>query len=178
MAEAEAVNRHGDSRPRPLHRQLRIGVRAEQQVTRDGAIGWPEVTDSLVHHRVHLIVGADAAIDLAILGPHTQAALHLKLARVAAILDGEFSVSLAAHHYFAGAALAELSEMLVISRVYGDTRRGVAPFPLSRTLNADSVSITLTAWRSVPRFAKRLAPLSNISCVTARRAPPTASCAR
>ncbi|MGH3163681.1 MAG: VLRF1 family aeRF1-type release factor, partial [Streptosporangiaceae bacterium] len=42
----------------------------------DAAIGWPEVTDSLVHHRVHhLIVGAEAALDPAVLGPHTQAAL-------------------------------------------------------------------------------------------------------
>jgi len=42
-------------------------------------------------------------------GP-TAADLHLKLARAAAVLGGEFSVSLATHHYFAGAALAELSE--------------------------------------------------------------------
>ena len=42
----------------------------------DAAIGWPEVTDSLVHHRAgHLIVGTDAAVDPAVLGPQTQAAL-------------------------------------------------------------------------------------------------------
>jgi hypothetical protein len=42
----------------------------------DAAIGWPEVTDSLVHHRAgHLIVGADADVDPAVLGPQTQAAL-------------------------------------------------------------------------------------------------------
>jgi len=42
----------------------------------EAAIGWPEVTDSLVHHRVrHLIVGADAAPDPAVLDPQTQAAL-------------------------------------------------------------------------------------------------------
>jgi hypothetical protein len=42
----------------------------------DAAIGWPEVADSLVRHRVgHLIVGAGAALDPAVLGPHTQAAL-------------------------------------------------------------------------------------------------------
>ncbi|HET9969302.1 MAG TPA: hypothetical protein VFQ68_13795 [Streptosporangiaceae bacterium] len=40
------------------------------------AIGWPEVADSLVHHRVrHLIVSADAASDPAMLGPQAQAAL-------------------------------------------------------------------------------------------------------
>ena len=42
----------------------------------DAAIGWPEVTDCLVRHRVHhLIVGADAAPDPAVLDPYTQAAL-------------------------------------------------------------------------------------------------------
>jgi hypothetical protein len=42
----------------------------------DAAIGWPEVADSLVRHRVgHLIVGADAVPDPAVLGPQTQAAL-------------------------------------------------------------------------------------------------------
>jgi len=42
----------------------------------DAAIGWPEVADSLVHHRAgHLIVGADAAVDPVVLGPQTQAAL-------------------------------------------------------------------------------------------------------
>ncbi|HEU5387678.1 MAG TPA: hypothetical protein VFV73_17415, partial [Streptosporangiaceae bacterium] len=42
----------------------------------DAAIGWPEVADSLVRHRVdHLIVAADAVLDPAVLGPHTQAAL-------------------------------------------------------------------------------------------------------
>jgi hypothetical protein len=42
----------------------------------DAAIGWPEVADSLVRHRAgHLIVGADAALDPAVLAPHTQAAL-------------------------------------------------------------------------------------------------------
>lgn len=42
----------------------------------DAAMGWPEVADSLVQRRVrHLIVGADAAPDPALLGPHTQAAL-------------------------------------------------------------------------------------------------------
>ncbi|MGH3282307.1 MAG: VLRF1 family aeRF1-type release factor, partial [Trebonia sp.] len=42
----------------------------------EAAIGWPEVTDSLVHHRVHhLIVSADATPDPAVLGPQTQAAL-------------------------------------------------------------------------------------------------------
>ena len=40
------------------------------------AIGWAEVMDSLVHHRVHhLIVGEDAAPDPAVLDAHTQAAL-------------------------------------------------------------------------------------------------------
>lgn len=40
------------------------------------AIGWPEVTESLVHHRVsHLILGADAAPDPVLLDPGTQAAL-------------------------------------------------------------------------------------------------------
>lgn len=40
------------------------------------AIGWPEVADSLIQHRVrHLIVGADAAPDPAVLGPYAQAAL-------------------------------------------------------------------------------------------------------
>jgi hypothetical protein len=40
------------------------------------AIGWPEVIGSLVNHRVsHLIVGADATPDPALLGPRTQAAL-------------------------------------------------------------------------------------------------------
>jgi hypothetical protein len=42
----------------------------------DAAIGWPEVADSLVRHRVgHLIVGAGAVPDPAVLGPQTQAAL-------------------------------------------------------------------------------------------------------
>jgi hypothetical protein len=42
----------------------------------DAAIGWPEVADSLVHHRAgHLIVGAGTAVDPAVLGPRTQAAL-------------------------------------------------------------------------------------------------------
>ncbi|MGH3281279.1 MAG: hypothetical protein ACRDNW_19390, partial [Trebonia sp.] len=42
----------------------------------EATIGWPEVTDSLVHHRVHhLIVSADATPDPAVLGPQTQAAL-------------------------------------------------------------------------------------------------------
>ena len=42
----------------------------------EAAIGWPEVADSLVQHRVgHLIVGIDAALDPAVLGPRTQAAL-------------------------------------------------------------------------------------------------------
>jgi Bacterial archaeo-eukaryotic release factor family 10 len=42
----------------------------------DAAIGWPEVADSLVRHRAgHLIVGADAAVDPAVLDPHTQALL-------------------------------------------------------------------------------------------------------
>ena len=42
----------------------------------DAAIGWPEVTGSLVQHRVdRLIVSLDAAPDPAVLGPHTQAAL-------------------------------------------------------------------------------------------------------
>lgn len=42
----------------------------------DAAMGWAEVADSLVQHRVrHLIVGADAAPDPAVLDPHTQAAL-------------------------------------------------------------------------------------------------------
>jgi peptide subunit release factor 1 (eRF1) len=42
----------------------------------DAAIGWPEVADSLVRHRAgHLIVGTDAALDPAVLGPQTQAAL-------------------------------------------------------------------------------------------------------
>ncbi len=42
----------------------------------DAAIGWPEVADSLVHHRAgHLIVGVDADPDPAMLGPQTQAAL-------------------------------------------------------------------------------------------------------
>ena len=42
------------------------------------AIGWPEVIGSLVNHRVsHLIVGADATPDPALLGPRTQAALGL-----------------------------------------------------------------------------------------------------
>lgn len=40
------------------------------------AIGWPEVIDTLVNHRVsHLIVGADATPDPAVLGPPSQAAL-------------------------------------------------------------------------------------------------------
>lgn len=40
------------------------------------AIGWPEVLDSLVHHRVRdLIIGADAAPDPAMLDPGTQEAL-------------------------------------------------------------------------------------------------------
>ena len=40
------------------------------------AIGWPEVIGSLVNHRVsHLIVGADATPDPALLDPRTQAAL-------------------------------------------------------------------------------------------------------
>lgn len=40
------------------------------------AIGWPEVIDSLVHHRVrHLIVGTGAAPDLGLLDPQAQAAL-------------------------------------------------------------------------------------------------------
>ena len=42
----------------------------------DAAIGWPEVTGSLLRHRVgHLIVGIDTALDPAVLGPRTQAAL-------------------------------------------------------------------------------------------------------
>ncbi|HEU5389752.1 MAG TPA: VLRF1 family aeRF1-type release factor [Streptosporangiaceae bacterium] len=42
----------------------------------DAAIGWPEVADSLIRHRAgHLIVGADTALDPAVLGPQTQAAL-------------------------------------------------------------------------------------------------------
>lgn len=42
----------------------------------DAAIGWPEVADSLVHHRAgHLIVGAGAAVDPAVLGSRMQAAL-------------------------------------------------------------------------------------------------------
>lgn len=42
----------------------------------EAAIGWPEVVDSLVQRRVrHLIVGADAVEDPAVLGAHTQAAL-------------------------------------------------------------------------------------------------------
>jgi hypothetical protein len=42
----------------------------------DAAIGWREVADSLVRHRAgHLIVGADAALEPAVLGPQTQAAL-------------------------------------------------------------------------------------------------------
>ncbi|HEX7160099.1 MAG TPA: VLRF1 family aeRF1-type release factor [Trebonia sp.] len=42
----------------------------------DAAIGWPEVADSLVHHRAgHLIVGVDADPDPAMLGPQAQAAL-------------------------------------------------------------------------------------------------------
>ncbi len=42
----------------------------------DAAIGWPEVADSLVRHRVgRLIVGTEAALDPAVLDPHTQAAL-------------------------------------------------------------------------------------------------------
>jgi hypothetical protein len=42
----------------------------------DAAIGWPQVADSLVRHRAgHLIVGADAVLDPAVLGPSTQAAL-------------------------------------------------------------------------------------------------------
>jgi hypothetical protein len=54
---------------------------AEEAINRafaggDAAIGWPEVAESLVRHRVgHLIVGADAAPDPAVLDPHTQAAL-------------------------------------------------------------------------------------------------------
>jgi hypothetical protein len=37
------------------------------------SIGWPEVLDSLTHHRVHhLIIGADAAPDPGRLDPHTQ----------------------------------------------------------------------------------------------------------
>jgi hypothetical protein len=36
----------------------------------DAAIGWPEVADSLVRHRAgHLIVGADAVLDPAVLSP-------------------------------------------------------------------------------------------------------------
>jgi hypothetical protein len=43
---------------------------------RAAAIGWPEVMDSLVHHRVHhLIVGGDATPDPGLLDPHTQEAL-------------------------------------------------------------------------------------------------------
>lgn len=42
----------------------------------EAAIGWPEVAGSLVQHRVgHLIVGADAALDPAVLDSYTQAAL-------------------------------------------------------------------------------------------------------
>lgn len=42
----------------------------------DAAMGWPEVADSLVQRRVsHLIVGADAVPDPAVLSPHTLAAL-------------------------------------------------------------------------------------------------------
>ena len=42
----------------------------------EAAIGWPEVAGSLVQHRVgHLIVSLDAALDPAVLDPHTQAAL-------------------------------------------------------------------------------------------------------
>lgn len=42
----------------------------------EAAIGWPEVAESLVRHRAgHLIVGADAAPDPAVLDPRTQAAL-------------------------------------------------------------------------------------------------------
>ena len=42
----------------------------------EAAIGWPKVADSLIQHRVrHLIVGADAAPDPAVLGPYAQAAL-------------------------------------------------------------------------------------------------------
>jgi hypothetical protein len=42
----------------------------------DAAMGWSEVADSLVQHRVrHLIVGADAGPEPAVLDPHTQAAL-------------------------------------------------------------------------------------------------------
>jgi len=42
----------------------------------DAAMGWPEVADSLVQRRVrHLVVGADAAPDPAVLDPQTQAAL-------------------------------------------------------------------------------------------------------
>jgi hypothetical protein len=42
----------------------------------DAAIGWPDVADSLVRHRAgHLIVGVGAALDPAVLGPRTQAAL-------------------------------------------------------------------------------------------------------
>ena len=42
----------------------------------DAAIGWPEVAESVVRHLVgHLIVGAEAALDPAVLDPYTQAAL-------------------------------------------------------------------------------------------------------
>lgn len=42
----------------------------------EAAIGWPEVADSLIQHRVrHLIVSADAAPDPAVPDPYAQAAL-------------------------------------------------------------------------------------------------------
>ncbi len=53
------------------------GETVRRALAGDGAaIGWPEVTESLVNHRVHhLIVAAGAALDSAELGPHTHAAL-------------------------------------------------------------------------------------------------------